>query len=125
MEVDKASGMLKLELNGHTHELRVDFRAILNIQEDLGYGLVPLAVKFLNRDYGLKEQAIVFYHCLISASPSVPPTKDKVAEQIFKHGLSDPNLTSAISAICEFALSGGNKDDDSQSKKKQESHANQ
>ena len=121
MKVIKESGTLSLELNGTKHTLRVDFRAIMNIQEDLGYGIVPLTVKFLHKDYGLKEQAIVIYHCLISASPTIKPTKDSVAEEIFKHGISDSEITKAISAICNFALSAGkDEEEDTGGDKKKE-----
>lgn len=107
VDINKAAGTIKFPLNQVECVLRVTWEAVASIENDLGYGMVPLARKVALSSFGLKDMATVVLHGLKASGTEGNPDFAKVATQIMKAGLLNPDLIMAVSEFCDLALSGG------------------
>ena len=105
--MSKIDGAVPVHFDGRAYEMKASFAAILAIEEELGYGLVPLATQLVSRNFGLKELSIVIYHGLKAGGDEVKPTREQVREKVFRQGVMDEALLKAINLFIEYALNGG------------------
>lgn len=101
-------GIVPVTLDGAAYTIKPTWRAISDIEGELGVGIVLLFVKLSRRDFGLREIVTIILHGLKACHRDGPmPTYDAVAEKVFKTGVLSPALIDAVLLFCEYALNGG------------------
>ncbi|MGB4107773.1 MAG: hypothetical protein WBK55_08265 [Alphaproteobacteria bacterium] len=100
---------ISFELNGRAAVIKPTWRAISDIQNDLGYGMVPLAVRIQSKNFGLHELTTIILRGIIATRPQIKPKYEEIAEEVFKAGILSPVIIEATTKFCELALSGGKK----------------
>lgn len=110
VKINNDRGEIIFPLNGREWTLRVTWRAIVDVQVALGYGLVPLACRLSGRNFGIVEVSQVIYHGLLASETKPEPSFEKVCEEVFKAGILAPEIVETITAFCNMALNGGRYD---------------
>lgn len=105
--VNKTEGTVTFPLGHVECVLKVTWRAVADIENDLGYGMVALSRRVVTSNFGLKDLSIVILHGLKASGTEGNPTLDKVSEMVMKSGLLNSNTIKAVSEFCDFALTGG------------------
>lgn len=107
VSINAETGEIAFEIKGRKVLLKATWKAISDIQQQLGYGMVPLARRLASREFGLTELTTILYHGVLAANPPVRPTFDDVAKLVFEGGLLAEDTIKAVTKFCELALTGG------------------
>lgn len=85
--------------------MRPSFQALAEIESMAGVGIVPLARRFMARQWSITDATAVITAGLKAAGE--PAKYEKVGEMVFRTGLS--NIAKPINDFLEASLSGGEK----------------
>ena len=100
--VNRERGEVAVTLSGVEYALRPTFAALAEIESRAGMGLVPLAQRFLDRQFGLNDVLAVLEPA-IKAGGAKPP--EKFGDAIVATGVL--NLAGPIARFLAHALGGG------------------
>ncbi|WP_339862210.1 GTA-gp10 family protein [Paremcibacter congregatus] len=89
---------LHLRLGGDDYRLRPTFQAIMDMEERLG-GLLGLAVRAAEGDFGLKEMTVIIWACMEERLAF-----DKVGTLILAQGLTE--VSPVVRALLTLCLTG-------------------
>lgn len=104
---NKSLQTISFDLGGVPCVLKVTWEAVAAIENDLGCGIVPLARRVCVGSFGLNDLAVVILHGLKASGTDGSPSFESVAALIVKAGLLNSQTVEAVSAFCDFALTGG------------------
>ncbi len=99
--MNKQRGEVQVRLNGHEYTLRPTFEALVEIEERLGAGLVPIARRFVDAQFGVREVAGIIAAGIRGSGQKVP---DDLGPQIVKQGVL--SFSEAIGTFLTGALQG-------------------
>jgi hypothetical protein len=99
--VNRERGEVAIVLGGTEYCLRPTFQALAEIEARAGVGLVPLARRFLEREFGLKEVLAVLGPA-IEAGGAKPPAD--LGDCVVRAGIA--NYFGPVSEFLTLALGG-------------------
>ncbi|MBF0270318.1 MAG: gene transfer agent family protein [Alphaproteobacteria bacterium] len=108
MTVNPFRGEIEIEIAGRKAKLRRSFACLLEIEDGLGLGLVPLSARFMARSFGLREVAVIVQAGLRAAGEN-PPAFADLGEKILQTGLM--KFSAPLSDFLLGALTGGEEPD--------------
>ncbi len=94
---------LLITLGGEQYRLKPTFQAIMDIEERLG-GVIGLAVRAADGDFGLKEMTVIIWACMEEG-----PGFEQVGRLVLTEGLS--KVSPAVRDLLTLCLSGLNPAD--------------
>ncbi len=99
--MNKQRGDVAVTLDGRECVLRPTFDALVEIEERLGIGLVPLAKRFVAGEFGIREVSVILAAGLRGAGQKVP---EDLGNKIVKAGVL--SFTQALVQLLTNALQG-------------------
>ena len=106
---NKHRGEVGVTLNGVALVLRPEYEALAEIEQTLGEGLVPIAIRISGQRYGIVDLVVILGAGLKAAGNPVEP--DDLARYILKEGLLSADLMQSVRDFLRNALGGGAEDD--------------
>lgn len=94
-------GEIAIRLGGQEIVLRPTFEALVEIEQQLGQGLVALARRMATRDIGLRDAAVIVRASMVDDKPPLA----EVGRRILDQGLV--TLVGPLAGFIAGALSGG------------------
>lgn len=113
MGTNAIRGEIEIDLAGRKAVLRRSFSCLLEIEDGLGVGLVPLSARFMARAFGLREVAVIVQAGLKAAGEK-PLALADLGEQILQTGLM--KYSAPLSDFLLGALTGGEEPDPGEAK---------
>ncbi len=99
--MNKQRGEVAVRLNGHEYTMRPTFEALVEIEERLGAGLVPIARRFVDAQFGVREVSGILAAGIRGGGEKVPAN---LGELIVRQGVL--SFSDAIGTFLTGALQG-------------------
>ncbi|MGE0270297.1 MAG: gene transfer agent family protein [Alphaproteobacteria bacterium] len=76
--MNKYRGEVSIDLGGREYILRPTFEVLVEIEERLGIGLLAIARKFMNREYGIRDVSIIIAAGIKGGGQKIPENLGEV-----------------------------------------------